>query len=215
MAYRRTESRQRHIAAVRDTMIEAATALVREDGLSALTVRAVIGRAGSSIGNFHHYFGDKAGLIREVLNRVIDEIFATVDRAAGNEPPGPRQLAVMVYTGITETMKQRRLASALFAGEPGEATRRVVTQRLVQRVETTFAAYESSGRHDFPAESPLAAAMWQGTITMVVEVLLSGDLSIDAHSAACSCAAWNLRAIGVSDGAVEDAVARLEAVRTA
>lgn len=58
-------------------LLDAAEAILAEDGMDALTVAEVARRAGSSVGAFYARFQDKDALVRCVLERFHEEAIAT------------------------------------------------------------------------------------------------------------------------------------------
>lgn len=55
----------------RAQLLDAAAAVLREDGLAGLTTRAVTTRAGLPHGTFHYAFGSKATLVRALIDREL------------------------------------------------------------------------------------------------------------------------------------------------
>jgi AcrR family transcriptional regulator len=53
--------------ALRERALDAALAVLAEDGVAGLTTRTVAGRAGASLPAIYEVFGDKAGLVRAVF----------------------------------------------------------------------------------------------------------------------------------------------------
>lgn len=76
-----------------ERLISAAADLLGEVGPQAMTIRAVADRAGVNHGLIHHYFGGKAGLLKEAMTRLVQEhaVFA-MERSHGN--PVPAALAL-------------------------------------------------------------------------------------------------------------------------
>ncbi|ADG72990.1 transcriptional regulator, TetR family [Cellulomonas flavigena DSM 20109] len=55
----------------RAQLLDAALAVLREQGLAGLTTRAVTARAGAPHGIFHYAFGSKAALVRALIEREL------------------------------------------------------------------------------------------------------------------------------------------------
>lgn len=64
-----------------ERLLDAAEAVITEQGVQALTVSAVVGRAKSSVGAFYARFSDKAGLLRTLHQRECEQAVATTDLA--------------------------------------------------------------------------------------------------------------------------------------
>lgn len=67
----------------RNQIIEAASRLVAQHGVTATTMRAVAAEAGVSTGSVTHYFEDKAELMEEVLRHTGDLLAQRVTTAVG------------------------------------------------------------------------------------------------------------------------------------
>ena len=56
----------------REQLLSAAAAVLGEDGYSAMSMRAVAGRAGVRLSLVHYHFGSKAGLMEAVLAHLTE-----------------------------------------------------------------------------------------------------------------------------------------------
>jgi AcrR family transcriptional regulator len=66
-----TPQEHRSVEERREQLVDAALAVMTDDGLPAVTTRAVTARAGLPHGAFHYCFGSKADLFRAVLEREL------------------------------------------------------------------------------------------------------------------------------------------------
>ena len=66
-----TTQEHRSVEERREQLVDAALAVMTDDGLTAVTTRAVTARAGLPHGAFHYCFGSKADLFRAVLEREL------------------------------------------------------------------------------------------------------------------------------------------------
>lgn len=64
-----------------EKILDAAEALICEGGLDAVTVPAVVKRAGSSVGSFYARFPDKNALLETLHERACQQTIATADKA--------------------------------------------------------------------------------------------------------------------------------------
>ncbi|MCC2978284.1 TetR/AcrR family transcriptional regulator [Sphingomonas sp. PL-96] len=79
----RAQSRETyHHGSLRETLIAAADAIVRERGLEGFSLREATRRAGVSPGAPKHHFGSAAGLLTEVAIRAYDEQATYMDAVA-------------------------------------------------------------------------------------------------------------------------------------
>ncbi|MFW6260940.1 MAG: hypothetical protein ACOC6J_05085 [Spirochaetota bacterium] len=103
----------------------------------------------------------------------------------------------MVRTGIIAAMEERALSQILFASDYGERVRERIRHRFVDRTVAVFVR-EPVGLAA-TVDPKLVAVLWQGSILMLVEQLVSGELDVNVDEAARLCAAWNLRALGLRE----------------
>lgn len=83
-------------------LIEAARAVLREEGFARTTMMRVAKRAGLSTGTVQHYFTDKSGLLHATMARLVAELVtATLARLRGAEEPLDR-LDALVTGQFTE-----------------------------------------------------------------------------------------------------------------
>ena len=87
-AMRRRPTQRRGAVRV-DRLLDACGELLDEVGYDALTTRAVAARAGSSIGSFYQFFGDKNQLIRVFGERNLERYLGRITRLLeSNRPSG-------------------------------------------------------------------------------------------------------------------------------
>jgi AcrR family transcriptional regulator len=72
----------------RERLLRAGEALARQQGLKALTVRAVTARAEAHLGSFVHHFGTREAFVTELIERRYSPLMASLQLAAdGHAPP--------------------------------------------------------------------------------------------------------------------------------
>ncbi|MEU8364180.1 TetR/AcrR family transcriptional regulator [Nonomuraea sp. NPDC048882] len=76
---------QNPAADVRAGLLAAAFEIARRDGADAVTTRAVCTAAGVQAPSLYHHFGDRAGLIRAVVDAAFEEYFHRKDAAAPDD----------------------------------------------------------------------------------------------------------------------------------
>jgi len=65
-----------------EVLLEKAVEVIRDDGIGALSLRAVARRAGVSHGAPAHHFGDKAGLLTALATRSMERFATTLSEAS-------------------------------------------------------------------------------------------------------------------------------------
>jgi AcrR family transcriptional regulator len=210
---------------VRESILDAAADVLHTDGLEGLTVRRVVDRASSSTGAYYHHFADKEELLVALVDRLADHIAQKVDALAAGEAvvdvaiesPDPSastdhekaaahgrasssghgvrtRLRTMVEAGILAALEERALAQVLFASDYGERVRERIRQRFIGRT-VAFFSREPVGLA-MVVDPKLIAVLWQGSILMLVEQIVRGELEVNAKEAARICAEWNVGALG-------------------
>lgn len=149
---------------VRQALLDAATALLEEEGLSALTIRAVATRAGAAPQSLYNRFGDKQGL----LAAIAEEHFSDLARAmAAITEPEPRERLRLAGTIVHDLLTAHpRSYDLMWTVPPGPATRDAFAH-LVRMVE-----YGQAAGAFIPGDAAsLASAIWasiNGAITVEV-----------------------------------------------
>nr|WP_241491778.1 TetR family transcriptional regulator [Sphingomonas endophytica] len=94
-----TPRRRLSPAASRDAALEAARALLVEDGPQAVTLKAVAGRVGRTHANLLHHFGSADGLQRALIERMTALVVAPIRDAArrSRERKDPAELVDVVF----------------------------------------------------------------------------------------------------------------------
>jgi AcrR family transcriptional regulator len=78
-----------HHGNLREVLIEKAVEVIEEEGIGALSLRAVARRAGVSHGAPAHHFTDKAGLLTALATRAMDRFAAALTEVAAQAGDSP------------------------------------------------------------------------------------------------------------------------------
>jgi AcrR family transcriptional regulator len=105
VAYRRTPRIQARIDAQRALIVEAAAALLAEDGYAGCNIAAVAARAGVAAGTVYKHFTGKVDLIAEVFRSIVTHEVEVVRAAAATGS------AAESTTAVLETFARRALKS--------------------------------------------------------------------------------------------------------
>lgn len=116
----------------REELVEAATAIARDSGFGAASVKAVTARAGMSAGLLYSYAAGLEELLAEVFRRCAGAEMAAVDQAITTAEPGDAtgRLVALIETFATRALRGGRLAWALLAEPVGRA---INEERLAYR----------------------------------------------------------------------------------
>lgn len=78
---------------VRERLLDAAFVMAVTGGVDAVSTRAVYSAVGVRAPTFYHHFGDRAGLVRAVVDRAFEEYFALKDQPVPTESTPEQQVA--------------------------------------------------------------------------------------------------------------------------
>ena len=165
-------------ASTREAILAAAERIVSRGGEDALSIRELCARVGVTAPTVYHHFGDKDGLLAEV----VDACFAEFDRAlvAGPLPSDPVAALAWgfdryVAYGVAHPAHYR----LLFARRRKKPTPAAITS--YGRLEDAIRAIEAAGRLTVPvAEAAQAAWAAMHGVTMLA---IAGFMAPDSPAA--------------------------------
>jgi AcrR family transcriptional regulator len=104
---------------LRDTLLDAAEAVIVRQGIASLTLDAVAAEAGVSKGGLLHHFPSKDRLVEALVTRTAEHIRAHHEEAYERTPEGPgRMTRALLSTGLANvncwSEQCRRSSSAVF-----------------------------------------------------------------------------------------------------
>jgi AcrR family transcriptional regulator len=138
-----------HHGNLREVLLEKAAEAIEEDGIGALSLRAVARRAGVSHGAPAHHFSDKTGLLTALATRAMDRFRGSLADAARD-------------AGGTETEKLRAMGEAYvrFAAEHPALFRIITRSEFIRRDD---AEYDASNQATFEmVKNAVVAAQSEG-----------------------------------------------------
>lgn len=204
MVYRRTENVVRRLAARREAIVAAASAVAADGGMAAVQIVPVAQRAGIAAGTVYRYFPSKTELIGGVVDAVSAHEIKAV-RLAADAAPGPLSaLAAAIVTFAARALRQRRLAWALIA-EPVDVDahavrlsfRAALVREFEARVRTAIAGSHLPDQDAGVSAAALVGALMEGLIGPLAPE--SGDDLGKARDAVQSLTLFALRGLGVVD----------------
>jgi AcrR family transcriptional regulator len=162
-------------------LLDAAEALIEEQGLAELSIPELVRRAGSSVGGFYARFRDKNELLRALEERFFREQRVRLERLTRPERWGDASLVAIVRGCMRELVRvfrQRRALIHAFVARAvhdaefrGEALR--FEREVAERVGALLLARPGAIRHPRPERAvPLAVGIVFGAMTAGV---LFGD----------------------------------------
>ncbi len=108
-------------AELRDRMIEAAEAIIAEEGLQALQARAIAARVGCAVGSLYNVFGDIDDLTLHANARTLALLGEALATAAAGAAGGPQErLLALAFGYLDFAVTHRRRWKAVFEHVMGE-----------------------------------------------------------------------------------------------
>jgi AcrR family transcriptional regulator len=183
---------------MRARLMEAAAHLFAEQGYDATTLKQIVTRADTSIGNCYFYFENKEAILLAIAENLRAEISEIVDAAIAATPPGASQLYAAAYAGTLAVLERAEVARFALSDSAHPALRPLTIQMFTARVEAALLANPNL-LAGWPEASPqLAAAAWHGSASHVIEAAIQGKIDAPHTQIAAFVAQWNLRAIGAT-----------------
>jgi len=204
MVYRQTERSKRVRAASRERILRAAGRLFVRQGYETTTMQDIVKAARTSVGNLYFYFGNKERLLATLLEEAATAAWEWTDAAVRTVPPGPERLAVMVFANAIELLgTDAGLTRILLLSDTGSPLRQRIADRYASRIRSYIAANVPTvdQRH-----LDIAVAAWLGAGRSCLEQKLAGNLHDEPMELAAFLVRWNLRGLGVSEHAIDDAI---------
>lgn len=114
--------RQRRSREVMERVLEAAQALLVDDGLEGLTIAGVAERAGTSVGGVYRRFRDKDHLLAAVKTRLLEELEDTLETRLSHGNLSLRTAVLVFADAMAQTfgIKYGRVFAELFRGHNPE-----------------------------------------------------------------------------------------------
>ncbi|CAM3890177.1 TetR/AcrR family transcriptional regulator [Alkalicoccus chagannorensis] len=99
-----------------EALLEAAKAIIEEDGFDQTSVSKVTERAGTAKGTFYLYFQSKKELVPAIAQQILEEQLARIQEAAGEEPERRQLLESMIRVTFAMTKQYKTLITFCYAG---------------------------------------------------------------------------------------------------
>jgi len=180
-------------------------------GVEATSMQQVVAEAGTSIGNCYFYFRNKEELLKAVIEEVNAEIGHEIDMAIARAPIGPARLAAAMDAGVRASLSRATAMKLMLAEATNPALPESVSSIYVTRVQRFFdAAPELLNGVD----RDLVAHAWEGALFNVIRAALAGTVPADAETLSTFLIRWNMRALGLSEETIEQALTEVKGDRS-
>jgi AcrR family transcriptional regulator len=203
MPYRVTDRSEKRREQRRARIVSVAQRLFAQQGLEATSMQQVVTEAGTSIGNCYFYFRNKEELLKAVIEDVNAKIGREIDAAVALAPMGPARLAAAIDAGVRSLLKQMDVMRLVLVGSANPALRETVSSIYVARVQRFF---EAAPEFLHGLDRDLVAYAWEGALFNVMRAVVTDTRSADAEALSTFLIRWNLRALGMNEETIEQAV---------
>jgi len=203
MPYRVTEQGEKRREERRAQIVAAAQQLFVAQDYEATSMQQVVQEAGTSIGNCYFYFHSKEDLLKAVIEEVNAEIGREIDTAVAQVPIGPARLAAAIAAGVRALLKRGAVMRLVLAGSANPALRETVSAIYVARVQRFFEAAPELLRG---LDRDLVAYAWEGALFNVMRAAAAAEVTADADKLTAFLIGWNMRALGLSEDTIEQAI---------
>lgn len=167
-------------AGVRDRIVEAALAVMRESGVRSLTQVQVARRAGVRQSHLTYYFPTRDALLEAVTQAGVDGIAGALgELVAQEEGGGERELLERLAAAVSD-LEHMRMFVAMAVAADGDASVRAVMRRATHRMEAVLAGALGGPAAKARARVVLATVWGLGLYRFVMRPRRSADPSADA-----------------------------------
>jgi AcrR family transcriptional regulator len=185
-------------------ILESAKSLFASKGFKKTKMEEIVDKAGTSIGNCYFYFSNKQALLKAVVEDILTRIWEEVDNRSQSIPQWHKRLAINIYSIVITSLKEGDLTHLVLTETP--STRDLSMNFIKKRLYKTLDVAEFKARPDYD----LLIHGLQGTSIYMVEKTLAGEIDKTPEELGRFLARWNLQALGVSDGELEEALESLD-----
>jgi AcrR family transcriptional regulator len=204
MPYRVTERGEKRRGERRARIVAAAQQLFAAQGYEATSMQQVVQEAGTSIGNCYFYFHNKDELLKAVMEEVNAEIGREIDTAIAQIPLGPARLAAAIDAGVRAAFSRAAVMKLILAESTNPTLRETMSSIYVARVQRFF---EAAPELLHGLDRDLVAYAWEGALFNVIQAALADTVIADVDKLSTFLIRWNMRALGMSEAIIDQALA--------
>jgi AcrR family transcriptional regulator len=152
-------TRQANKAGTRRTILKAAEALFSTHGFEETRAEQIAREAGVAVGTIYLHFGDKEGLLRQILLEAADELNQRVAQVYQNPPADPQVLARAHVETIVQYVEEHESISGFVLGLmlSRRPAARPMLERAVEQVEQSIRQGQEQGIYRQDIDPHLAA----------------------------------------------------------
>ena len=165
-----------------DAILSATIQVLLAEGQERLTTTRVAYRAGVSVGTLYQYFPNKKALLRAVLERHLDEVVSSIERACREyRSCSLDEMASGVISAFLEAkMKSVRTSAALYAVAADVDGNRIARE-AGRRTCDALASMLASGTAELATEPMRLAELLHGAMTGIARRLIESPTPHKLH----------------------------------
>jgi AcrR family transcriptional regulator len=123
---------------MKDTIFDAAGAVLEEQGTDGLTMDRVASKVGVATASLYNYFRDKNELLQYTYNRMVEPFFQAVEEVVKANAPAPHKLSRIVQAALEHSAKHKGLVMLLARMGYQPEIKDACRPRFVQILTTVF-----------------------------------------------------------------------------
>ncbi len=167
-------------AMMKDTIFEAASSLLDQHGVGALTMGEVARKVGLSTGSLYNYFQDKDDLLQFFYGRLVEPCLQAMKEVAATDLPAPQKLEGILRTSLDYAVKHKALLRLLAGMDYESQIRKETRPRVLEVLATIFEQGIKEG--SFRAHNPThTSRMLLGCLSELFDMQASGASDEDVN----------------------------------
>ena len=160
-------------AMMKDTIFDAAGALLEEKGTDGLTMDRVASKVGVATASLYNYFRDKNELLQYTYSRMVEPFFQAVEEVVRTNARAPHKLSGIVQTALKHSAKHKGLMKLLAGMGYEPEIRKACRPRFVRMLTTAFEQGIDEGSFR-PLDTADMSRMFFGSLLELFDLQASG-----------------------------------------
>lgn len=194
--------------------MKAAEALFLEKGFRGTTIKMIVKKAKTSVGNCYFYFKNKEDILIELTHSIFEQNVSVMDYFCFNELATMEKVALLSYSSSYKMLLDENGTLIAILGSGLKEIRKYQMKMFQQSVENYFTPEEIElfkGRKT--AGCPQLAYVFKathGSMSNIAESYIKGELKGSKEELAFFMTRWQMQAMGFDKDQVENAIEYLK-----
>jgi AcrR family transcriptional regulator len=165
---------------MKDTIFEAASSLLEQQGSDALTMNQVATKVGFATASLYNYFQDKDDLLHFCYSRLVEPCLQAIEEAAGADLPATQKLERILRAALEHAARHQGLLKLMAGMDYDSKIRRDTRPRLLQILTSIFQRGITEGTFR-PHDPTHTGRMFLGCLLEVFDLQASGASNQDVN----------------------------------